>query len=70
MRCTYLVCDIRSNLSPIAVHLFQESEVVIAVEKLVVALLRLDCFKAGVLQHDDYSSLRILFLRLLESILL
>lgn len=62
--------DIRSNSSPISIHLFEECHVIVAIEELVVALFSFDSFEAGVLQNDDDSFLRILFLGFLEAILL
>ena len=67
---TYLVSDIRSHFSPISVHLLEESQVIVAVQELIIALFRLDRFQAGVLQYNDDTLLRVLLVVLLEAILL
>lgn len=64
------MCDVRSHFSPISIHLFQSSHVIVTIQKLITALLRFDGFQTRVFQHDDHALLRILFLRLLEAILL
>lgn len=66
----YLVGDIGSDLSPVSVHLLEESQVIVAIEKLVTALFRLDGFQAGMLQYYDDTLLGILLVGFLEPVLL